>query len=211
MLPVPEALHIVGPRQARMPETPLLVVVGGPNGAGKSTTAPGLLRQALAIHEFVNADAIALGISAFRPESAALAAGRVMLERLRALSRARASFAFETTLANRSLATSIARLRGSGYRVHLMFLSLPTAELAVARVAERVRQGGHDVPVDVVRRRFAVGLRNFFGLYQGLVDSWQLYDNSLPSVPRRIAHRRRGGEREILDAAAWKALEEQCR
>src|SRR4051812_37580642 len=120
---------------------PLVVVVGGPNGAGKSTTAPRLLRGALAVREFVNADAIAQGLSAFRPETVAFAAGRVMLARLRALAAAGDSFAFETTLASRNFAPWLRTLKAQGFKVHVAFLSLPTADLAVARVAERVRQG----------------------------------------------------------------------
>src|SRR5207247_5722706 len=119
------------------------LVIGGPNAAGKTTTAPRLLQQALEVSEFVNADAIALGLSAFRPDTAALAAGRAMLARLQVLAESRADFAFETTLASRSFAPWLRRLRTSGYHVHLAFLALPDADLAVARVAGRVRSGGH--------------------------------------------------------------------
>jgi predicted ABC-type ATPase len=138
-------------------ERALLVVLAGPNGAGKSTTAAHLLKGALAVEEFVNADIIAQGLSAYRPESAAVTAGRVMLERLRFLARERRDFAFETTLAGRGHAPWLQDLRAAGYRAHLIFLALPAADLAVARVAERVRQGGHDVPEAVVRRRFVAG------------------------------------------------------
>jgi predicted ABC-type ATPase len=190
---------------------PLLVIVAGPNGAGKSTAAPRLLQDALAVREFVNADAIAVGLSAFRPEAAAVAAGRVMLVRLQALSSAREDFAFETTRASRSFVPKVERLRSSGYHVHLAFLSLPSPELALARVAERVRQGGHDVTQEVVRRRFVGGLRNFFRRYQHKVDSWQLFDNSLPSGPRLIAARSVGAEPQVLDKDAWGILVEQSR
>jgi predicted ABC-type ATPase len=187
-------------------QTPLVVVIAGPNGAGKSTTAPRLLQGALAVAEFVNADTIARGLSAFRPESVAVAAGRVMLARIRSLASARANFAFETTLAGRSFARWLAAERASGYRAHLAFLSLPSPELALARVAERVRHGGHDIPEEVVRRRFAAGLRNFFGLYREAVDTWQMFDNSAAGGLRLLATGRAEQPAEILHADAWENL-----
>lgn len=191
--------------------TPLVVVLAGPNGAGKSTSAARLLREALSVEEFVNADTIALGLSAYRPEAAAVAAGRVMLERLRFLARARRDFAFETTLAGRGHARWLGDLRAAGYRAHLIFLSLPDPVLAVARVAERVRQGGHHVPEDVVRRRFAAGLTNLLSLYSGLVDSWQVYDNADLAGPRLIASRAAGMKAVIADPNAWENLKEKQR
>ncbi len=186
------------------------MVVAGPNGAGKTTTAPTLLRRALAVEEFVNADAVALGLSAFRPESAAMAAGRAMLARLDALAQGRRDFAFETTLASRSFAPWIRRLRQAGYRAHLSFLSLPSADLACARVAGRVRSGGHHVAEDVIRRRYVGGLRNFFELYEPVIDAWEVFDNSLASGPRLIAARSTGAP-VVLDAEAWSGLREACR
>ena len=185
---------------------PLVVVVAGPNGAGKSTMAPRLLREALTVTEFVNADPIAIGLSAFQPQSVAIAAGRVMLARMSALAQARRDFAFETTLASRSFAPWLKTLRASSYRAHLSFLSLPDPDLAVARVAERVRLGGHDVPENVVRRRFASGLRNFFTVYRHVVDTWQVFDNSAMTFPRLIAARRAGRPPRILEQSAWKNL-----
>ena len=187
---------------------PLVVVLAGPNGAGKSTTAAHLLRGALAVDEFVNADTIAMGLSAYRPEGAALAAGRVMLERLRFLARERRDFAFETTLSGRGHARWIEKLRSTGYRAHLIFLALPHADLAVARVAERVRQGGHHVPDAVVRRRFAAGLSNLFRIYIGVVDGWHVYDNSSLAGPRIIASGAAGGPPTITDPETWSSLEE---
>ena len=191
--------------------TPVVVVLGGPNGAGKSTSAEHLLRGALAVDEFVNADTIAQGLSAYRPQAAAVAAGRVMLDRLRYLARERRDFAFETTLAGRGHAQRLRDLRGSGYRAHLVFLSLPSADLAVARVADRVRRGGHDVPEEVVRRRFAAGLRSLFTDYPNVVDSWQVYDNSDLTGPRLIASRTPGMEPIVDDPTAWDHLKEQQR
>lgn len=187
---------------------PLVVVVAGPNGAGKSTTAPYLLRDALAVTEFVNADGIAAGLSVFYPERVAITAGRVMLQRLHALAADRQDFAFETTLASRSFAPWLADLRRTGYRAHLAFLSLPSPELALARVAERVRLGGHDVPQDVVRRRFRSGLRNLFNRYLPRVDSWQVFDNSGLGEPRLVATGKAGQPAAIVESAVWHHLQE---
>jgi predicted ABC-type ATPase len=187
---------------------PHVVIVAGPNGAGKSTTAPFLLRHALDVAEFVNADSIAAGLSAFRPQSVAIAAGRIMVARMRSLAAARADFAFETTLASRSFAPWLVGLKRDGYRVHLLFLWLTSADLAVSRVAERVRSGGHEVPAHVVRRRYAAGLRNLFGLYMPLADSWQVFDNSGTTLPRLVAAGQGRTERTILDTVLWRRLEE---
>ena len=127
---------------------------------------------------FVNADLIAAGLSPFRPDSAAFQAGRLMLAEIARYATAGVSFGFETTLAGRSYARMIPRWRNDGYRVELIFLQLDCPETAIARVAERVRQGGHDVPEAVIRRRFHAGKKNFSDLYRELVDGWTLYDNS---------------------------------
>src|SRR5712691_7874609 len=164
-----------------------VVVLGGPNGAGKSTAAPRLLRGSLRVSEFVNADTLAQGLSAFRPEDAALQAGRIMLARLDYLESQRRSFAFESTLSSHALARRLARLKEHAYSVHIVYLWLPTVDLALARVAERVRAGGHDVPDDAVRRRFARGRHNFFTLYRPLADTWRLYDASSITGPLLIA------------------------
>jgi predicted ABC-type ATPase len=185
---------------------PLVVVIAGPNGAGKTTTSTYLLHGTLAVSTYVNADVIAQGLSALEPESVALAAGRIMLARLRELAQARADFAFETTLAGREYARWLPTLRASGYRTHLVFLSLHSPELAVARVAQRVRLGGHHIPEAVIRRRFAAGLRNYFGLYQDAVDTWQLYDNTDQVHRRLIASREPGTEAVIFDHVAWDNL-----
>ncbi len=158
--------------------TPHVILLGGPNGAGKTTAASVLLPAAVSVKQFVNADAIAQGLSGFDPDSSAISAGRLMLSRLRGLAQTGESFAFETILSSRSFAPMLAELKQRGYRVHVLYLWLDHPDLAVARVAERVRRGGHSVPPDVIRRRYRAGLRNFFGLYSPLADSWRLYDNS---------------------------------
>ena len=123
-------------------------------------------------------DLIAAGLSPFDPERAALRAGRLMLQEIKRRVRAGESFAFETTLSGRGYAKAIPLWQAAGYHVKLIFLSLPSAELAVSRVAARTAQGGHDVPEEVIRRRFDAGRRNFENLYRELVDTWILYENS---------------------------------
>jgi predicted ABC-type ATPase len=170
-----------------MNKTPHIIILADPNGAGKSTSAPVLLRDTFAVEEFVNADSIAQGLSAFRPESVGLEAGRIMLKRLQELVGKRANFAFETTLASRTFVPWLKQLAAVGYKSHLMFLTLPDAEAAIARVASRVNLGGHNVPASDIRRRFAVGLKNLFHLYMPVVSSWQIFDNSNAASPVKIA------------------------
>lgn len=159
-------------------ERPVAVVISGPNGAGKSTSASLLLPEGLGIQQFVNADTIAAGLSAFSPESVAMEAGRIMLRRLRELADARASFAFETTLSARIFAPFLRELRAGGYDVHVIYIWLREPSLAVERVARRVERGGHFVPDETVRRRYQRGAANFRELYRPLADSWLLCDNS---------------------------------
>lgn len=185
---------------------PDLVVIAGPNGAGKSTAEPRLIGSKLGIAEFVNADVIAAGLSAHAPESVAIEAGRIMLKRLDELAAAGASFAFETTLASRSFAPRIVRLRRErGYRFHLLYLWLPDPEESVRRVARRVALGGHHVPPDVVRRRYGRGLANFLSLNRPIADAWRLYDNS--SDARLVAMRDVGGAEIVLDAEVWRMVD----
>lgn len=159
---------------------PTVVILAGPNGAGKTTFAREYLPQEAGCPVFVNADLIAAGLAPFDPATAAVRAGRIMQAEIRAHARAGRSFAFETTLSGRGWARWIPRWRAAGYRVEIVFLALPSPEAAVARVAARVRLGGHDVPEPVVRRRFLAGRRNFEDVYRDLADSWMLYDNAGP-------------------------------
>jgi predicted ABC-type ATPase len=187
---------------------PSVVILAGPNGAGKSTAAPALLQGALAVNEFVNADVIARGLSAFDPDAAAIAAGRVMLSRLRDLADQRTNFAFETTLASRSFAPWLRVLEASGYAVHVFFLWLPSADFAVQRVASRVRAGGHDVPEQTIRRRYRTGLGNFVNLYEPIASTWRLYDGSGPE-PARIAERLESQPLRVYDENVWRAIQQQ--
>jgi predicted ABC-type ATPase len=145
---------------------PKIIIIAGPNGAGKSTLAPQLLRDRFQVHEFVNADDIAREIRPDDTAAAAIAAGRIMMRRIRDLAATRATFAFETTLASRSFAPWIGNLLNDGYEFGIVFLWLPTPAVAIRRVENRVRRGGHSVPASIVRRRYHAGISNFFGLYQ---------------------------------------------
>lgn len=185
---------------------PLAVVIAGPNGAGKSTLAPAIARDGFQLRDFVNADEIARGLSGFDPASAALQAGRLMLRRLEELASHRASFAFETTLATRSYAPWLRSLRTAGYQVELLFVWLPSPELAIQRVADRVRLGGHDIPVDVVRRRYELGLRNLFRLYLPIADRWTVVDNSVGGSLRVIAAGAAATPHDVRDETLWSAL-----
>jgi predicted ABC-type ATPase len=155
------------------------------------------------VEEFVNADTLAQGLSAFRPEEAALEAGRVMLARLDYLESQHRRFAFESTLASHTLSRRLTRLKTRGYSVHVVYLWLPTVDLALARVSERVRAGGHDVPAEAVRRRFARGRHNFFTTYRPLADTWRLYDASPLAGPRLVASGGIGRPTRIRDSNVW--------
>ena len=155
-----------------------IIIIAGPNGAGKTTFALEHLPREAACPTFVNADLIAAGLSPFQPEAALFRAGRLMLEEIKNHMQQRRSFAFETTLSGLGHARMIPRWRSDGYTVKLIFLSLATPEEAIKRVELRVRQGGHHVPPEVIRRRFASGLKNFQNMYRHIVDYWQWFDNS---------------------------------
>jgi len=155
-----------------------ILIIAGPNGAGKTTFATEFLPNEADCPSFINADLIAAGLAPFQPQAAAIKAGSLMLEEIKNHARRGDSFAFETTLSDRVYLRMIREWRKQEYHVKLFFLSLETAEEAIARVAARVAQGGHHVPDEVVRRRFDAGLHNFRTAYRFEVDSWCWYDNS---------------------------------
>ena len=155
-----------------------ILIVAGANGAGKTAFATEFLPNEADCPIFINADLIAAGLSPFRPDLTALRAARLMLSMIRDYVRRGESFAFETTLSGRSYARLIPHWREQGYSVELFFLRLSRPEIAIARVSQRVAEGGHDVPEPVIRRRFHAGLRNFEHIYKSLVDKWAVYDNS---------------------------------
>ena len=161
-------------------------VIAGPNGAGKTTFARKFLPEYVKCKQFVNADLIASGLSPFSPEVAALSAGKLLIEKIRELSEKMIDFGFETTLSGKSYVLFLKKLREQGYRIHLFFLWIPTLDLALARIRDRVKKGGHDIPEPVVKRRFYKGVQHLFKLYRPLLDSWTLFDNSAAS-PHLVA------------------------
>jgi predicted ABC-type ATPase len=188
---------------------PSVIVLAGPNGAGKTTAARTLLAETLQLMTFVNADVIAQGLAGFDPDSAAIEAGRIMLERLHALAEQRADFAFETTLAGRTLAGWLDGLRQSGYVAHLVYFWLASADLAVARVADRVRMGGHHVPETTIRRRYPRSLQNFFRLYRSVVSYWKVYDSSVTIVPQLVAQGDAQGNEILLREETWRLIQRE--
>lgn len=186
-------------------EPPQAVVIAGPNGSGKSTCAELLLPPGMS---FINADMIAQELSGARSTTADLQAGRILVGRLDDLEANRADFAIETTLATKKLGPRLARLMESGYETHLIFLWMPSDEMAVHRVAARVRAGGHDVPEETIRRRYRAGISLFFSLYQELADTWKVYDNSSIADPKLIAWGRRA---EVISTPQPEKYEEICR
>ena len=157
--------------------SPAIIILAGPNGAGKTTFARSFLPQEANCLRFINADLIAAGLSPFAPEAAALKAGRLMLQEIDDCVRQKESFAFETTLSGLGYLARIRKWRFTGYKISLYFLALPSPETAILRVAARVRQGGHNIPESIIRRRFIAGLRNFEVFYKSEVDHWVKYNN----------------------------------
>ena len=160
-----------------MPQ-PRIIIIAGPNGAGKTTFAEAFLPEEAQCLNFINADLIAKGLSPFAPERAAFQAGRLMLQEIQRHFQRGESFAFETTLSGRYYAQRIPHWQAIGYQVELFFLRLASPELAIARVHQRVKEGGHYIPETVIRRRFYAGLENLETLYKPIVNTWAVYDNS---------------------------------
>lgn len=157
--------------------SPSIIILAGPNGAGKTTFARSFLPQEANCLRFINADLIAAGLSPFAPDAVALKAGRLMLREIDDCVKQKESFAFETTLSGLGYLARIRKWRSNGYKVSLYFLALPSAETAILRVAARVKQGGHNIPESVIRRRFIAGLHNFDNAYKFEVDRWAKFDN----------------------------------
>lgn len=164
-----------------------LFIISGCNGAGKTTASYTVLPEILHCREFVNADEIARGLSPFNPEGVAIEAGRMMLQRIEHLLSKDVSFSIETTLATKTYINLVRRAQSRGYQVHLIFFWLENPELAAQRVAERVKKGGHNIPNDVIYRRYIAGISNLFKCFMNQVDLWMIYDNSC--TPRTFVAR----------------------
>lgn len=186
---------------------PHVIIIAGPNGAGKSTAAPALLNDTLNVTDFVNADTIAQGLCAFEPEKEAIRAARIMLNRIHSLAVSGKNFSFETTLASRSFSQWLPRLKRQGYQIHLIYLWLKDVNLALSRVKERMKIGGHFVPEATIRRRYNAGIKNFFNLYCPILDCWQFYDNSNVDNLSLIASSI-GDNLNVNNEFIWKQLKE---
>lgn len=184
-------------------------IIAGPNGSGKTTFARMFLPDYVKCPNFVNADLIAGGLAPFEPRSAAIKAGKLLLQQIHEFAKRGVDFAFETTLSGKSHASLLSALKTKGYALHLFFLWIPSPELAIARIKDRVAEGGHYVPADDVRRRFVRGIYNFFKLYEPLLDSWMLFDNSR-AKPVLIA-KKRNGHREVVNEELFKMTQKVMR
>ena len=184
-----------------------LYIISGCNGAGKTTASYTVLPEVLNCKEFVNADEIARGLSPFNPESVAIEAGRLMLQRIEDLLAKDESFSIETTLATKSYINLVRRAQAKGYTVRLLFFWLNSPELALLRIAERVAKGGHNIPEPIVRRRYVAGICNLFRLFMSEVDSWEIYDNSkYPAI--QIARGGKDEETSIIVESTYKTIAE---
>jgi predicted ABC-type ATPase len=181
-----------------------LYIIAGPNGAGKTTFARKYLPSYADCRNFINADLIAQGLAPSSPETVAFRAGRLMLEEIELRAKTKENFGFETTLSGRSYLGLIRRLKERGYKVHLFFLLLPTVDLALTRVRDRVLAGGHNIPELVVRRRFGRSIRNFLAYYRQLADSWILFDNS-GAIPTVVAFETKD-KQSIMKPKLYEAL-----
>lgn len=184
-----------------------LYIISGPNGAGKTTASYTVLPKILQCKEFVNADEIARGLSPFNPESVAIEAGRLMLKRISELLQRNENFSIETTLSTRSYFRLVEKAHSQGYDVTLLFFWLKSPQQAIERVAERVAKGGHDIPKDIIVRRYWEGLDNLFKIYMPIVDTWILVNNS--ETPRSVVATGGKDQKTIIkDNKHFKTIEE---
>ena len=188
-----------------MEQPPQFIIIGGGNGSGKSTSAALVIPGTI---PYINADEIAKGLPEVEGENKDVRASRILLNAMDEYEAQQKSFAIETTLASRSLAPRVRRLRETGYQFQLLFFLLKSPELNIQRVAERVRKGGHHIPEDVIRRRYVAGLKNFFTLYLPLADIWRAYDNSELNDPQFVARGQQGQSETIFLPDVWNRMKE---
>lgn len=182
-----------------------LYIIAGCNGAGKTTASFTILPEILDCYEFVNADEIARGLSPFNSEGVAIEAGKIMLERVKFLIESGENFAFETTLSTKTFVDKIKLAKEKDYQVTLLFFWLSSPELAMNRVKKRVSQGGHNIPIDVIERRYYRGIENFFKIYQNKVDNWIFNDNT-NSIPSKICEKISNQSEKIYNLELWNSI-----
>lgn len=190
------------------PTRPRLYIIAGPNGAGKTTFALRFLPEIAGCRNFVNADMIARGISPLNVETAAIQAGRYFLAQIESRMRKRETFAFESTLSGRAYARWITAARKRGYKVSLYYLWIPSVRLALKRIEERVRRGGHNIPADVVRRRYGRGVANLFRYYMPLADYVAIFDNS--SAWPELVFEKHGADQDIVRPGIFDVIQQQA-
>lgn len=184
---------------------PQIYVIAGPNGSGKTTSAKTLLPELLECHEYVNADSVAAALSPFNPDAVAIQAGRLMLERIKYLAERGVTFAFETTLASRTFLNFLTKCKDMGYEINILYLWLQNSEIAITRVKSRVDQGGHDIPKDVIVRRYHRSIKNFLNEYVEVANNWVLYDNS-EKHSELVAYKTNDSSLNIIDDSIWQQI-----
>lgn len=184
---------------------PNLYIIAGCNGAGKTTASYTVLPEILNCKEFINADEIARGLSPFQPEKVAVQAGRIMLNRIDELLKTKTDFAFETTLATKSYVNTIKRAQNAGYHVNLVYFWLNSEYLAIERVHTRVVEGGHNIPLDTIKRRYKLGIENLFNKFMPIVDYWIIFDNS-NNPSKLIAEGNYENENTVYIESTWLTL-----
>lgn len=192
-----------------MAKNPNVYIIAGPNGAGKTTFAKRYLPIYAKCKHFVNADLIAQGLAPFGPEKVAMKAGRILLEQVYSMAESKVDFAFESTLSGKTYIPFLKQLKARGYTIHLFFLWVPSVNLSLSRIKERVKQGGHNIPVRDVRRRFRKSLKNFLSDYRPLVDYWQIVDNS--SIKPRLIAAGNHGIMQVLDETLFALVTKEGR